>query len=103
MNLVAAVSCLAAIVGLLIKYDGERQASWSNSALTLNGLVALLATFCRTFFMFSVGAALAQGKWIEHSGRQDHFHSRLEDFALFEHASKGPWGAMKLIWRFKGG
>ncbi|CAI0644526.1 unnamed protein product [Colletotrichum noveboracense] len=99
---IASAGCLGSIVALLILYDGKPQESWSSNVLTLNGLVALLATLCRTFFMVAISAALAQGKWNQLSGRNDASHYQLRDFAIFDDAAKGPWGSAKLLWRFKG-
>ena len=103
ISICAALACLAGIVVVLLIFDGEPQDSWSSSILTLNGFVALLATLCRTFYMIGVGAALAQGKWLELSGRSNGDDSfRIGLFGLFEDAAKGPLGSTRLIWRYKG-
>ncbi|KAK3900406.1 hypothetical protein C8A05DRAFT_45743 [Staphylotrichum tortipilum] len=100
----AAVACLVALVSVLIAYDGQPQESWPSGILTLNGLVALLATLCRTFFMVTIAATLTQGKWNQLSLRHDSEDTcyRLQDFALFDEAAKGPLGSIQLLWRFKG-
>ncbi len=98
----AAAACLAALATVLLVYDGRPQDSWPSSVLTLNGLVALLATLCRTFFMVSVAAALAQEKWNEISRRYQDSYCQLRDFALFDEAARGPMGSVQLLWRFKG-
>lgn len=99
---IASAGCLGGIIALLIVYDGKPQESWPIKVLTINGLVALLATLCRTFFMVAISAALAQGKWNHLSGRNDASSFQLRDFSLFDDASKGPWGSAMLLWRFKG-
>ena len=100
--LLGALGCLGAMVGVLRMYDGKSQERWSNSTLTLNGLIALLSTLCRTFFMVAVASTIAQGKWIDLSERRGDSGSQLGDFALFDHASRGLWGSAQLLWRYKG-
>lgn len=101
--LFAALLCLGAMIGILMAYQGQRQSSWPSSVLSINSTIALLSTLCRTFLMVAVAPAIAQGKWNELSSRRDAAGSRLGDFALFDHASRGPWGCVRLLWRFKAG
>lgn len=103
LSILAAAGCLGGIVALLIIYDGRPQQSWSNDVLTLNGLVALLASLCRMFFMVAISAALTQGKWNQLSARNEGSSGYwLRDFVMFDEAARGPWGSLRLIWRFKG-
>ncbi|CAG9998285.1 unnamed protein product [Clonostachys byssicola] len=97
-----AVASMAAIVAILIVYDGKPQDSWPINNFSINSMIALLATFCRTFFMVGVGAAICQGRWHQFSSRYDDKSFTLDDFGLFEHASKNPFSSLWLIWRFKG-
>lgn len=102
LSLFLAAGCLAAIVALLAVYDGKPQDSWKSSAVTLNGVVAFIATLCRTFFMVAISAALAQGKWNQLTSRNDSAGHRLRDWTVFDDAAKGPWGSAQLIWRYRG-
>ncbi|CAH0051659.1 unnamed protein product [Clonostachys solani] len=102
LSCLGAVACMAAIVAILIVYDGRPQDSWPINNFSINSMVALLATFCRTFFMVGVGAAICQGRWHQFSSRHDDSSFTLDDFGLFEHASKNPFASLWLIWRFKG-
>ncbi|KAH6677942.1 hypothetical protein F5X68DRAFT_278076 [Plectosphaerella plurivora] len=102
LSLIASAACLAGMVALLAVYDDQPQRSWKSSAVTLNGVVAFLATMCRTFLMVAISAALAQGKWNQLTSRNDGSVHRLRDWLVFDDAAKGPWGSAQLIWRFKG-
>jgi hypothetical protein len=85
-------------------FDGKPQDSWLGGDLTINGLIAILATICRTCLMFSVAACLAQGKWnqLESNHEVNKKPYQLGSFALFDEASKGPWGSTRLLWKYKG-
>ncbi|KAF3810383.1 hypothetical protein GCG54_00000429 [Colletotrichum gloeosporioides] len=95
-----ATICLIAQVVVLSLYDGKLQDSWTAQSLTLNGLIAILATFCRSALMVPIAACLAQSKWNAMSGRNGDY--RLEDVAAFEAASRGMGGSLQVLARFKG-
>lgn len=88
---------LGAIIGILVAYDGKSQSAWPSDVLTINGLVAILATICRGSFMVSVASALSQEKWNRFEGSKN----TLAEFSLFDGASRGSWGSLKLLSRFK--
>ncbi|KAI0471148.1 hypothetical protein F4859DRAFT_505064 [Xylaria cf. heliscus] len=88
---------LGAIIGILVAYNGKPQSSWPSDVLTINGLVAILATICRGSLMVSVASVLSQEKWNRFAGSKN----TLDEFSLFDEASKGCWGSFKLISRFK--
>jgi hypothetical protein len=91
------LASLAAIIGVLLAYDGKSQEEWASDVLTINGLVAILATVCRGTFMTTVASILSQEKWNRFSGSTNKF----EDFVLFDEASRGLLGSLRLLWRFK--
>ncbi|KAF6811683.1 hypothetical protein CPLU01_15061 [Colletotrichum plurivorum] len=91
------VAALAALAGVLHRFDGETMPDWP-SGLTLNTIVALLATVCRAAFVIPVTEALAQAKW-------NWFREKprsLGDFEAFDQASRGPWGSLNLVRRTRG-
>ncbi|KAI0440412.1 hypothetical protein F4803DRAFT_527211 [Xylaria telfairii] len=94
---VISFASLGAIIGILVAYNGKSQSAWPSDVLTINGLVAILATVCRGSFMISVGSALSQEKWNRFAGAKN----ALGEFSLFDEASKGSWGSLKLLSRFK--
>jgi hypothetical protein len=100
LDIIAAVTSLASlatIIGVLLAYDGKSQEEWASDVLTINGLVAILATVCRGAFMTTVASVLSQEKWNRFSGSTNKF----EDFVIFDEASRGLLGSLRLLWRFK--
>ncbi|KAF4878533.1 hypothetical protein CGCSCA1_v002263 [Colletotrichum siamense] len=95
-----ATICLITQVVVLFHYDGKLQDSWTAQGLTLNGLIAILATLCRSALMVSIAACLAQSKWNSMSGCNGDY--RLQDVAAFEAASRGVFGSLQVLGRFKG-
>ncbi|KAI5862008.1 hypothetical protein GGS23DRAFT_574130 [Durotheca rogersii] len=89
------------MAGVLGRFDGQPTSTWPNTVLTLNGLIAILATLCRASFMLPVAAALSQAKWNRFTDPRDQKYHRLDDFQLFDDASRGPWGSVHLLWRFR--
>ncbi|KAK0745749.1 hypothetical protein B0T18DRAFT_446428 [Schizothecium vesticola] len=83
---------MAAIVILLVKYDGRAFPSVPGD-ISLNAIVATLSTISKTSLIFSVSAVLGQLKWdwCEQQPRP------LEDLDTFDQASRGPLGATKLL------
>lgn len=103
-ELLAAVVSVLAMVALLGVLDGynDRVVQILPLGITLNGMVAVLATISRTSLMIPVASGLSQGKWLWFSpikalpnGR------RLEDLRMFDNASRGSWGSLELLWRLK--
>lgn len=86
------LTSMAAIVIVLIKYDGRVFPSVPGE-ISLNAIVATLSTISKTSLIFSVSAVLGQLKWdwFEKQPRQ------LDELETFDQASRGPLGAMKLL------
>lgn len=102
---VISLLAFAALVVVLAHCDSTSQRTWLFSRLTLNGLVALLATITRTALMISVGSCLSQGAWNWFSNTRKRTFPRertLGDLEMIDAASRGSWGSMQLLWRTKG-
>ena len=91
------IACLVALGLVLRAYDGQLLPAWSGG-ITLNTVVALLSTVCRTMFVLAASQALSQAKWnwFKLSPRP------LTDLCAFDDASRGPWGSLKLVVATKG-
>jgi hypothetical protein len=94
-----AVGSLGAMVALLWYYHDKPQSEWQQSYFTLNGLIAFLATLIKTGLIVPVSAAIGQRKWLRFiPGRTSaHRARRLGDFEIFDEASRGSVGSMKLM------
>lgn len=88
---------------LLEHYDSRvvPELSWG---LQLDTAIIALVTVVRVSLKAIVESSISQGAWIWVSEaaqmRSDH-HARLDDFKLFDEASRGLWGSICLIWRMK--
>lgn len=57
------VACFIAICAILIAYNGKtRPELWYG--LSLNAIISVLATGCKSSLLFTVGEALSQTKWV---------------------------------------
>ncbi|RYP65344.1 hypothetical protein DL770_009017 [Monosporascus sp. CRB-9-2] len=101
LALATALASFATIIKILLAYDGKFQDAWPSDILTINGLVAILATICRGAFMVTVAPVLSQEKWNRFSDFRNLRYRELEDFALFDEASRGAWRSLQLLWEFK--
>lgn len=91
------VACLAAIAGLLARYNGRPLPAWP-LGISLNALVAFLTTLCRAGFVVPVLQGLAQLKW--------NWFARAErpmgDFQVYEDAQRDPLGSLRLLFSGRG-
>ncbi|KAJ9604775.1 hypothetical protein H2200_010890 [Cladophialophora chaetospira] len=99
---VLSVACLVCIVIVLHQYDGRGLDEIDfPTGLTLNGVVALLATINRVALMIPVGSTLSQEAWLWFSPAAQHkaCRTRLVDLELSDNASRGAWGSVKFLLR----
>jgi hypothetical protein len=85
------IACVPALIGMLRRYDQQPLPAWPHG-ITLNTAVAFISTLCRTAFVLPVVESLSQLKW-------NWFRSPrpLHDFKVFDEASRGPFGSLKLL------
>lgn len=94
---IVSLICVVVLATLLNAYDGKPLPNWP-SGLTLNTVIAFVSTVCRMAFILPVMEGLSQYKWnwYKRSPRP------LADFRIFDEASRGPWGSLKLLVTTKG-
>lgn len=93
--LVLGIGAFVIIVVLLAHYDGKQKFQWNG--VTLNAVVAVLATIARIGLVVPVAEALAQWKWMHFSKE----YKPLGDFGLLDDASRGTRGSLLLLWEKK--
>ena len=101
---IMSAALFAAIVGVLRRFDGRGLAEVSLPAhLTLNGLIAALATLNRAFLVAPVGSALMQELWLFYAAEAHKVapSSRLIDLKAYDEASRNAWGAIKFLLRLR--
>ncbi|KAK5713367.1 hypothetical protein LTR17_017612 [Elasticomyces elasticus] len=104
-ELAASIIALAALSGtviVLLVYDGRAATELQiYGALTLNGLIAILATIARASLLIPVCSAIMQEMWLffADEAKRDASESKLGDMALFANASRGAMGGFVLLVR----
>ncbi|KAG9254862.1 uncharacterized protein F5Z01DRAFT_654991 [Emericellopsis atlantica] len=92
-----AVGLFVALTVVLDRCNDKRLPQWP-LGLTLNTAVALLATLCRSIIMLPVADAISQFKWNWFASG----HHPIKDLYIFDQASRGPWGSLRLLGRMRG-
>lgn len=83
---------LGVLVALLIYFDNKPVFDWNG--ITLNAIMALVATILKALVAFTVSECLGQAKWIWFSRQQ----RPVRDLARIDEASRGPLGSVKILW-----
>ncbi|KAJ3545026.1 hypothetical protein NM208_g2722 [Fusarium decemcellulare] len=91
--LLLAGGLFAAICLILDKYNDQELPNWDDMGITLNTLVATLATIFRSIIAFIIFNILAQLKWNWVSGR----FRPVQDIQRFDDASRGVYGSLQLL------
>lgn len=82
-----------AMIGLLAAFDGKSQPAWPYG-ITLNAATSFLATFTKGLMLVSAASCISQSMWIDYSQKAQ----CLGTMEVYDAASRGPWGALKLIY-----
>lgn len=84
---------VAAIV--LHLYDQKGPPNWPFD-ITLNSFLALFATLSKASFMIALAETISQWKWNMFENSRP-----LGDFEIIDSASRGFWGSLRVVSRFK--
>lgn len=97
-----AVISLLAIVAVLRVYDGYTLTSLAlPHSLSLNSLVAILATLNRMFLTVPLASCISQEGWLSFVQKKSRAR-RLQDLASYDDAAKGAWGSLLFIFKAPG-
>jgi len=95
----AAIALYGVFFYLLFRYDNQLVTSWEEDNPNISGLfktlpsmVSFITTLMRGFILFPVASAIGQWKW--HYLRRTR---RLLSMELMDGASRGYWGAARLL------
>ncbi|KAH9903731.1 hypothetical protein F4778DRAFT_781115 [Xylariomycetidae sp. FL2044] len=95
------IAALIALISLLYLYDGKLEPQW-NSDLQYSTLVVAVMSVYRIALAGIVETCISQAAWIWVSGfRKGRTEARLEDFKMFDEASKGLVGSLQLLWHMR--
>lgn len=88
----------AAIITVLAQHNGQRAPKWP-LGISLNTVLALLASVAKASLLIPVVEGLGQLRWIWFSTRA----RPVDDFELFDSATRGTLGSLRLLAARKGG
>lgn len=95
---VLSIGTFAAIIGILVHFDGKIAHEIGNG-ITLNGLISALSTVLKEAFMIPICSGLSQSKWTWFSrGQGRRSKPKLEDLNTFDEASRGWLGSSVLLY-----
>ena len=97
---ILSIASLLSIVIVLRIYDGQSLNDLNLPySLTLNGIIAVIATLNRVALMVPVGSAMSQEAWLWFSSvaHKDTCRSRFLDLDLSDAASRGAWGSLVFL------
>ena len=82
---------LATLIAVLAIHDQKPSSRWQ-LGITLNAIISVCAIIAQTTMLIPVAQGISQLKW-------HWFHRRhaLSTMQLFDDASRGPWGALRLL------
>jgi uncharacterized protein DUF3176 len=86
-------SAFASLIIVLAVYNGRPVNEW-RFVISPNAVVSIMGAIVRSSLAFAMSSCIGQGKWNwfrKHEGR-------LSAFGKFEDATRGPWGAVRLLW-----
>lgn len=82
---------------MLFKFDQQTLPDWP-LGITLNSFLAFFTTCIKAAFMVPVSVAISQAQWNWFNRAKP---QPLYDFHVIDQASRGPWGSLVLLWRFR--
>lgn len=90
------VASLLAIVATVYPYNGHPMPQWPY-CLSINTLIAIYTTILKATMLTITAEGLSQLKWLWFSRPRP-----LQDLTRYDMASRGPWGALRLLWTLRG-
>lgn len=99
--MVISVTAFASIVTILSIYDGHAMSTLGlPTGLTLNAIIAALATVSRASLMVPIASVLVQELWLYFAkeAKKQTCSSRLRELNVFDIASRGSWGSLLLLY-----
>lgn len=95
--LLFSITCFVAICIVLLVFQNKVRPEMAYD-LSLNAIVSVLATGCKSALILVVGEAICQLKWL-HFGNAE--RKKLSDMQEFEEASRGPLGSLTILVRHR--
>ena len=94
-SITLATTCFAAMVALLVILHEKPLPKWP-SGISVNAVLSVLVTAMKGALVFTIAEGLSQLKWAWFEREQ-----KLSDLVLLDEASRGSWGASKLLFAMR--
>ncbi|KAK7451547.1 hypothetical protein CaCOL14_009506 [Colletotrichum acutatum] len=106
-RLVAVCVVGAIVLGIIFKnYDGQPTPQLMHGDLDFDVIIVAMFTCVRVAMSGIVETSISQSAWIwvseARQRRTNDSRARLEDFKIYDEASRGLWGSLYLLWRLRG-
>ncbi|KAK8063725.1 hypothetical protein PG996_008377 [Apiospora saccharicola] len=88
--------CIAVVVVVLLNEDGKPLSGWA-LMISPNAVISFITTLAKSSCLLVLAEVIGQLRWV-------HFATAprtLTDIQLFDAGSRGPWGALQLMFRMK--
>jgi Protein of unknown function (DUF3176) len=93
---VFSISCMAAVVVILAIVQDKPLSHWTFQ-IQPNSMVSVFSTLSNFALLLGVAEGLGQLKWLYFQKKRH----RLFDLQVFDDASRGPLGSLRLLWMLK--
>ncbi|KAF2135590.1 uncharacterized protein K452DRAFT_347514, partial [Aplosporella prunicola CBS 121167] len=90
------IACIVVIAVILSVFDGKALSQWQ-PPIKPNALISIFATIAKATLLLPVAECISQIKWLYY-GKE---YRSLVDVQCFDQASRGPWGSLMFLWRFR--
>ncbi|OHE99848.1 hypothetical protein CORC01_04749 [Colletotrichum orchidophilum] len=106
-RLVAVCVIGALVLGIIFKnYDKQPIPQLMHGNLDFDVIIVAMFTCVRVAMSGIVESSISQSAWIwvseARQRRTNDSRARLEDFKIYDEASRGLWGSLYLLWRLRG-
>ncbi|KAJ5766583.1 uncharacterized protein N7511_004199 [Penicillium nucicola] len=97
VSMIFSMVCLAILIWFLKYVNGVEYDTWQYR-LSPNTVASAIITVTKAALLISVSSSLSQLKWNQsHPARA----TPLYHLQVLDQASRGPWGALEVLWRWK--
>ena len=84
--------CMIAVIAVLIFEHGKQLDQWA-FPIGPNAMISFIITLAKSSFLLAMTETISQLKWLHYNGKSN----RLSDLKLFDEASRGPVGSLRLL------
>ena len=91
-SFVGSVAALLAIIGILVRYNGRPGPEWPDH-IAINSVLSWFTTLMKAMMFVPIASCISQASWNRYRDRPQ----PLKDVAIFDAASRGLLGSLRLL------